>query len=186
MADFSFPTLTQRTPDDPASTSLFNPLLATATVSHAKPAIGNADASPQGTGPLGSPLPRPIRVADPVQPQAAARTRNKVPLEKGYSQVAWLRLSAASKDLTGLKGKAVKGKISMQEVQRHNTEADGWVVLRGKVYNISPYLKYHPGGVQILADTAGTDCTELFNKYHAWVNGEALLAKCFIGLLEQQ
>lgn len=33
-----------------------------------------------------------------------------------------------------------------------------------KVYNVTPYLRYHPGGAQILADTAGTDCTQLFNE----------------------
>ncbi len=73
--------------------------------------------------------------------------------------------------------------VTMEEVAQHNTADDGWVVLRGKVYNITPYLKYHPGGVRILAAVAGKDCTAQFNKYHAWVNGDALLAACFIGPL---
>ena len=38
-----------------------------------------------------------------------------------------------------------------------------------QVYNITPYIKYHPGGVQYIMKGAGRDATALFNKYHAWV-----------------
>lgn len=30
---------------------------------------------------------------------------------------------------------------------------------------------------------AGKDCTALFNKYHAWVNIDSMLSKCFVGKL---
>lgn len=43
-----------------------------------------------------------------------------------------------------------------------------------QVYNVTPYLDYHPGGADILLKTAGKDCTALFNKYHAWVNIDGL------------
>lgn len=48
------------------------------------------------------------------------------------------------------------------------------------MYNITPYLQYHPGGADILLKTAGKDCTALFNRYHAWVNldGLAGVSKC--------
>lgn len=52
-----------------------------------------------------------------------------------------------------------------------------------QVYNITPYLRFHPGGVPMLLKVAGRDGTALFNKYHAWVNYEFLLAKCLVGLL---
>lgn len=54
-----------------------------------------------------------------------------------------------------------------------------------QVYNITPYLKYHPGGADILMKAAGKDGTSLFNKYHPWVNAHALLEKCLIGLLHK-
>lgn len=53
-----------------------------------------------------------------------------------------------------------------------------------QVYNITPYMRYHPGGVSILMKAAGKDGTALFRKYHAWVNGHALLEKCLLGTLE--
>jgi len=54
-----------------------------------------------------------------------------------------------------------------------------------QVYNITPYLHYHPGGADILMKAAGKDGTSLFNKYHPWVNAHALLEKCLIGLLHK-
>lgn len=44
-----------------------------------------------------------------------------------------------------------------------------------QVYNMTPYLRYHPGGIADLMLSAGGDCTDLFNEKHAWVNGHSML-----------
>ncbi len=49
------------------------------------------------------------------------------------------------------------------------------------MYNITPFLHYHPGGVEILLQSAGRDCTPLFNKYHAWVNAIVIIGHLYIG-----
>jgi len=36
--------------------------------------------------------------------------------------------------------------------------------IAGKVYNITPYLKFHPGGKEDLMRGAGKDCTLLFDE----------------------
>ena len=36
----------------------------------------------------------------------------------------------------------------------------------GRVYNVTPFLKYHPGGKAQLMKGAGIDCTALFDKVH--------------------
>ncbi|KAF7824577.1 cytochrome b5 domain-containing protein RLF [Senna tora] len=111
-------------------------------------------------------------------------SRAKVPFEKGYSQMDWLKLTRTHPDLAGLKGQSNRRLISMDEVRQHQTEGQMWTVLKGRVYNISPYMKFHPGGVDILMKAVGKDCTSLFNKYHAWVNFEFLLEKCLVGTLD--
>lgn len=68
---------------------------------------------------------------------------------------------------------------------QHNTKFDCWTALNGKVYNITQYIDYHPGGVPKLMLAAGKDCTTLFNKYHAWVNYESMLSKCQVGVLSE-
>lgn len=53
-----------------------------------------------------------------------------------------------------------------------------------QVYNITPYLKFHPGGAEMLMRGAGKDCTQLFAKYHAWVNADMLLKADLLGTLD--
>ena len=45
----------------------------------------------------------------------------------------------------------------MSEVAEHRTREDAWSVFNGKVYNITPYLHFHPGGVGELMRAAGRD-----------------------------
>ena len=52
-----------------------------------------------------------------------------------------------------------------------------------QVYNVTPYLKFHPGGLDWIMKGAGLDATSLFNKYHAWVNSDFMLEKCVLGYL---
>ena len=59
---------------------------------------------------------------------------------------------------------------------------DAWTVLGGKVYNISPYLPFHPGGEPELLRGAAKDGTKLFGEIHPWVNYEGMLSACLIGI----
>eukprot|EP00698_Gefionella_okellyi_P025307 TRINITY_DN922_c0_g2_i1.p1 TRINITY_DN922_c0_g2~~TRINITY_DN922_c0_g2_i1.p1 ORF type:complete len:417 (+),score=91.39 TRINITY_DN922_c0_g2_i1:124-1374(+) len=105
--------------------------------------------------------------------------RQKVPLEGGFGLAAWGKLISTSADLAGNGGKLRR--IPMSEVRQHSTRDDCWMVIRGLVYNVSSYMKYHPGGVGELMRGAGEDATELFNGVHAWVNLDYLLGKCLLG-----
>lgn len=46
------------------------------------------------------------------------------------------------------------------EVEKHNTEEDLWVVINNKVYELSKYIKRHPGGKKVMKDAAGKDASE--------------------------
>jgi cytochrome b involved in lipid metabolism len=70
----------------------------------------------------------------------------------------------------GLQGQPPRRGITLEEVARHCTEADAWTVLGGRVYNMTAYLRFHPGGVPLLMRIAGRDGSALFDKYHPWVN----------------
>jgi hypothetical protein len=50
------------------------------------------------------------------------------------------------------------------QLKQHNTADDAWICVRGKVYNITPYLKFHPGGVDQILRGAGKDATKLFGE----------------------
>lgn len=59
---------------------------------------------------------------------------------------------------------------------------------QGKVYNLTPYIKFHPGGVDQLMRGAGKekDAEKLFNEVHPWVSWENMLGECLIGILVSQ
>jgi cytochrome-b5 reductase len=113
----------------------------------------------------------------PTRPTSSGRTTNptaraKVAQRKGFALHDWVNLVQHAKDLAQRKGTPIRSAISKSEIARHNRVEDGWISLRGKVYNLTPYLHYHPGGVHILQPVLGRDATVLFDKYHRWVNIE--------------
>uniref|UniRef100_A0A0G4G3E6 Cytochrome b5 heme-binding domain-containing protein n=1 Tax=Chromera velia CCMP2878 TaxID=1169474 RepID=A0A0G4G3E6_9ALVE len=97
----------------------------------------------------------------------------------GGSQIRFMSLMAANKQ------KPVPNeKIPWEEVRKHNKGEDAWVVYEGKVYDVTQYLDFHPGGRKILLATAGKDCTDLFRKYHAWINGHSILGGVYLGKVD--
>ncbi|EYB91542.1 hypothetical protein Y032_0204g1865 [Ancylostoma ceylanicum] len=52
--------------------------------------------------------------------------------------------------------------FSLAEVEKHNTIGSCWIVLDGKVYDVSKFLDEHPGGLEVIAELAGKDATASF------------------------
>jgi cytochrome-b5 reductase len=210
-SSFAFPTLKPPPPQPPITLASpvssappaapKEPLTARSTVRRAEPPVQ----------PGGAPV---LSAASRMLARAEGRPRGKVPLEKGYSQVDWLRLTRSGADLTGGHGYARDG-VSLAELKAHgpqparlragagaggggeggegtnapesSTTTTGtgrlWMALNGRVYDITSYLPFHPGGAQILEKACGTDATALFRRYHPWVNAGALLEACCLGRL---
>ncbi|KAM7135337.1 cytochrome b5 reductase 4 isoform 1-T1 [Molossus nigricans] len=113
------------------------------------------------------------------QQRVSSEGRSKVPLKPGRSLMDWIRMTKSGKDLTGLKGRLIE--VTEEELKKHNKKDDCWICIRGCVYNVSPYMEYHPGGEDELMRAAGSDGTDLFDQVHRWVNYESMLKECLIG-----
>uniref|UniRef100_A0A8C3UXS8 Cytochrome b5 reductase 4 n=1 Tax=Catharus ustulatus TaxID=91951 RepID=A0A8C3UXS8_CATUS len=111
--------------------------------------------------------------------QGLGRGAGLVPLKPGRSLMDWIRLTKSGKDLTGLKGRLIE--VTEDELSKHNKKEDCWICIRGFVYNVTPYMEYHPGGEDELMKAAGTDGTDLFDQVHRWVNYESMLKECLVG-----
>ncbi|KAI0537499.1 FMN-dependent dehydrogenase-domain-containing protein [Xylaria digitata] len=57
--------------------------------------------------------------------------------------------------------------LSAQEIASHRSTSSCWIVVDGKVYNVTSYLNEHPGGAAVLLKVAGTDATAEFRKTHS-------------------
>ena len=58
------------------------------------------------------------------------------------------------------------GKYSLAEIAQHDSRQDCWTAIEGKVYDLTPYMKQHPGTAGTLAWLCGIDGTKLFANQH--------------------
>ena len=54
--------------------------------------------------------------------------------------------------------------VSVEEVAQHNTVTDGWVVIGGVVYDVTKFIKDHPGGSESIEYHLGKDATKGFEE----------------------
>ncbi|EMD33881.1 hypothetical protein CERSUDRAFT_86651 [Gelatoporia subvermispora B] len=113
------------------------------------------------------------------KPPASAK-RLKVALAPGHGPLDWANLKRSGQDLRGVDTLL---RVTPSMLKEHRTRDDAWSAFSGKVYNITPYLPYHPGGEKELMRVAGRDGSKLFASTHAWVNLDYMLDACLIGFL---
>ncbi|KAJ5888397.1 hypothetical protein N7495_008438 [Penicillium taxi] len=110
----------------------------------------------------------------------------RVILDPGYSPLDWAALAANPN--SQLRGAGVPQGLlrvtpSMLKIQNGRKGRDAWTSYLGKVYNINPYIPYHPGGKGELLRGAGKDSGKLFLEVHPWVNWDGILNECLVGIL---
>lgn len=71
---------------------------------------------------------------------------------------------------------------SWDEIRQHNTSQSCWLVVNGRVYDVTPMLRVHPAGAACILRNAGTDAT-LHYEFHSRA-AHRLWAKYEIGRLE--
>uniref|UniRef100_A0A1I7URG0 Cytochrome b5 heme-binding domain-containing protein n=1 Tax=Caenorhabditis tropicalis TaxID=1561998 RepID=A0A1I7URG0_9PELO len=55
--------------------------------------------------------------------------------------------------------------ITLEEVAKHNLEDEEqtcWIIISGKVYDVTSFLQEHPGGEEVITQLAGMDSTQEF------------------------
>jgi cytochrome b involved in lipid metabolism len=70
-------------------------------------------------------------------------------------------------------------------VAQHSTDDSCWMVIKDKVYDLTEFIHYHPGGYEIMLEYGGTDATNAFNEKPHTIEASVLLEKYIIGELIQ-
>lgn len=78
---------------------------------------------------------------------------------------------------------------TLGEVANHSSLNDAWVVVDGKVYNITSFLESHPGGKAVTEEHLGKDISDVIHSSTIHEHSEtayAMLQDFHIGYLEKQ
>ncbi|KAK7952766.1 Cytochrome b5 [Apiospora aurea] len=70
-----------------------------------------------------------------------------------------------------------------QEVTKHKSKKDLWIVIGSDVYDVTEFQRQHPGGVTVMRGVAGKDATRKFDKHHRRGILEPYKPKYRIGVL---
>uniref|UniRef100_A0A0B6ZNJ4 Cytochrome b5 heme-binding domain-containing protein n=1 Tax=Arion vulgaris TaxID=1028688 RepID=A0A0B6ZNJ4_9EUPU len=56
--------------------------------------------------------------------------------------------------------------VTFEELKKHNTRDDQWLLINGKAYDVTEFAKIHPGGAKIINHYAGEDATDAWMAFH--------------------
>ncbi|RHZ62478.1 uncharacterized protein CDV56_108811 [Aspergillus thermomutatus] len=74
--------------------------------------------------------------------------------------------------------------FTLEDVAAHKGRSDLWIVVHGKVYDVSKYVQDHPGGPDVLIDVAGQDATAAYEDVGHSEDANEILETYFIGTLK--
>ncbi|KAJ5118487.1 Cytochrome b5 [Penicillium atrosanguineum] len=73
---------------------------------------------------------------------------------------------------------------SMKDVAAHKSKTDMWIVIHGQVFDITEYLHDHPGGADVLIETAGTDATAEYEDVGHSEDAREIMQPYLVGVLK--
>lgn len=82
------------------------------------------------------------------------------PMSPGLSVTSPAQGSATAPDsTTGTATAAPQPGYPYTEVARHATSSDCWIVVNARVYDVTPYVRTHPGGAETITPWCGREST---------------------------
>ncbi|XP_015079769.1 cytochrome b5-like [Solanum pennellii] len=77
------------------------------------------------------------------------------------------------------------GKVfNLAEVSQHNNAKDCWLIISGKVYDVTKFLEDHPGGDDVLLSATGKDATDDFEDVGHSSSARAMLDEYYVGEID--
>ncbi|XP_071699685.1 cytochrome b5-like [Rutidosis leptorrhynchoides] len=74
--------------------------------------------------------------------------------------------------------------VSFEEVSKHNRKTDCWLIISGKVYDVTAFLDDHPGGDDVLVLATEKDATEDFEGVGHSQDAKDMLKDYYVGELD--
>ncbi|KAI0316117.1 cytochrome b5 [Amylostereum chailletii] len=75
--------------------------------------------------------------------------------------------------------------VTYDELKQHTKKDSIWVLINGKVYDVTKFIDEHPGGDEVIMSEAGKDGTEAFEDVGHSDEARALLPGMLVGEFEK-
>ncbi|CAN1157081.1 Cytochrome b5 [Linum perenne] len=72
------------------------------------------------------------------------------------------------------------------DVVKHKNPGDCWLIIHGKVYNVSEFQEEHPGGIEVLLAATEKDATDDFEDVGHGKEARELMNKYYIGEIDPE
>ncbi|PCH32962.1 hypothetical protein WOLCODRAFT_147072 [Wolfiporia cocos MD-104 SS10] len=125
---------------------------------------------------------RPSLETDPKTKQPVLHFRH--PVAPGQDKGGWMKPNKIQSQSQNSSNKT----FSLEEVRKHDKKDDAWIVLDGRVYDVTSVLEWHPGGAGAILGYAGKATAEATNEYNG-IHDQYANSKrdeCFIGVLSKE
>ncbi|XP_007051468.2 PREDICTED: cytochrome b5 [Theobroma cacao] len=74
--------------------------------------------------------------------------------------------------------------FAYEEVAKNKERTGCWLLISGKVYDVTPFLEEHPGGDEVLLAASGKDATEDFEDVGHSDDAKQMMEKYYIGEID--
>ncbi|XP_022736238.1 cytochrome b5-like [Durio zibethinus] len=75
---------------------------------------------------------------------------------------------------------------TFEEVAKHNKTNDCWLIISGKVYDVTPFMDDHPGGSEVLLSSTGKNATNDFEDVGHSDSAREMMEKYHIGEIDSK
>ncbi|NTU98521.1 hypothetical protein HGA64_00730 [Candidatus Falkowbacteria bacterium] len=98
-----------------------------------------------------------------VSKQQSTISQNASGIQAGSIAATDLQAVAASVASTTSAVPVKEIVLSASLVAKHNTQKDCWMIVSGKIYDVSSYMNQHPAGAEVIVPSCGKDGTDAFS-----------------------
>ncbi|KAK4800802.1 hypothetical protein SAY86_022217 [Trapa natans] len=78
-------------------------------------------------------------------------------------------------------GEDAKKVFTLAEVSKHSSLKDCWLVIEGKIYDVTGFMEDHPGGEEVLLSSTGKDATDDFEGIGHSSTAKAMMDEFYVG-----
>ncbi|XP_030507547.1 cytochrome b5 [Cannabis sativa] len=77
------------------------------------------------------------------------------------------------------------GKVfTLAQVSEHSTPKDCWLIINGKVYDVTKFMEDHPGGDEVLLSATGKDATDDFEDVGHSDSARDMMNEYYVGEID--